>query len=112
MPINQTHTPGPWHWTDKYPINGQPALTLVHTETHLHGIISIRLEDNDHLPDVEKSDDLRLIAAAPDLVAALEDYISALEDGPENTTAVRCDELEIKAKAALAKARGESEVGK
>lgn len=72
------HTPGPWYWSSQYPIGENPTLTLVHTQTHLNGIICIRLEDNDHLPQPwAKSNDLRLIAAAPQLLEALEALLGA-----------------------------------
>lgn len=48
----------------------------------------------------------KLIAAAPDLLEALEAYVEALFDGPENLTSRRNDELEEKARNAIAKAKG------
>ena len=51
-------------------------------------------------------DDLRLIAAAPDLLAALRDMVNTLTDGPDESDIARVFNV---SRAAIAKATGEQE---
>jgi hypothetical protein len=58
------HTPGPWHWTE-WGLWGGPR-----NDTYPDGL-PLFIEVSPGSNGVESSADLRLIAAAPDLLAAL-----------------------------------------
>lgn len=107
----QQHTPGPWKVTD---MDQHPGI-----ETHDESVSIVIFGCRKGL-DANPYDDsgvrgktrkqaianAHLIAASPDLLEALEAYVEALLDGPENLTSRRNDELEEKARAAIAKAKG------
>lgn len=84
-----SHTPGPWSYEepnwDSLPYlmagNGDVVATL--------------------FSEPENSDDIPLLAAAPELYEALENLIDFLFHGKKNCQAI------LRAKAALAKARGD-----
>lgn len=80
-------SPGPWRWTnDKY-LAGEGGQLLIRASFMTNDV------------------DMLLIAAAPDLYAALDDLLD-YRGGAES--ALEDDHVVDRAKAALAKARGES----
>lgn len=111
MSTKPKYTPGPWKVTD---LDQHPGI-----ENH-DGSVSIVIFGYRKWVDANTCDDsgvrgktrkqaianAHLIAAAPDLLEALESYVEALFDGPENLTSRRNDELEEKARRAIAKAKG------
>ena len=79
------HTPGPWNVSP--PCKLSPRYSVYH---------------NGPLVYVERGEDARLIAAAPDLLAALEACLHRL-DAHDDQSAPEC----LAARAAIAKATGE-----
>lgn len=65
--MNTKHTPGPWNVSP--PCELSPRYSVYH---------------NGPLVYVERGEDARLIAAAPDLLAALQDLLSATEETYDN----------------------------
>lgn len=101
------HTPGPWVADDRhihpdkgrltYPPGIDPetdVIVLVDTDCHRDGLIN----------DTDKAN-LRLIAAAPDLLEACKDAAEAFGHGKDFTQVAIVDQLE----RAIAKAEGRSE---
>lgn len=88
-----THTPGPWEVTD-YGVEFEGA--------RFGEVAFVVSKEREQFEATEAN--ARLIAAAPDLLSALEDFISALDGG-----AVNYDYLAASARAAIAKARGETQ---
>lgn len=84
------HTPGPWF------VDGDDPEGAV-TDS---GPLLIHVVDSDH-----PAEDTRLIAAAPELLEALRDLLDVAEDALDGV-----DEWDArgKARAAIAKARGEA----
>lgn len=83
-----SHTPGPW--TLVFDVDGAPGSIWGKTTCVC-----------DLGKDVPKPEDARLIAAAPELCEALENLIEFLVHGKKNCQAI------LRAKAALARARGD-----
>jgi len=105
-----SHTPGPWTWEGDSPSDVRPHVCPHSTEWTDHGP---DLWGGDGEPVITsygydasglnvKQDDARLIAAAPDLLEALE-RIAAFE-----SEAWQGDPAAVIARAAIAKAKGES----
>lgn len=91
------HTPGPWHWADdkgyKWGRRGLEPNVMCGT---VEGLI-----------DVDAADAL-LMAASPDLLAALQRFVTACDAHlPEPTHQAFCG-LFASARAAIAKATGET----
>lgn len=91
------HTPAPWT-SDRRGTQGIANYTVIGTPANWHREIA-RVYHGDRFADGEAN--VRLIAAAPDLLEALEKVISQID--PENTT-VGLGNI-LNARAALAKAR-------
>jgi hypothetical protein len=100
------HTPGPWHYA---------GLGEVFARGERKVICNTKMAYEEHLTDGDPvacanwDANARLIAAAPDLLAALEKiaFMTNSPDSPPDPTSVWID-LHGIAKAALAKAQGES----
>ena len=95
-------TPGPWKWSNAYKASNNENLTWSLLGENGYGILSCDGESNSpqELGESGKAN-AHLIAAAPDLYKALEELVNA--DGILGRVNAR-----PKAKAALAKARGEA----
>ena len=96
------HTPGPWIY-DHAPDNQTSDDTYsIYSESHDGTLADVYpWYDADGKPTVDVTANARLIAASPDLLAALEDI---LDSGPDFE---HCAELALRARAAIAKAKGE-----
>ena len=92
------HTPGPWNYTMYKDSGWDFKLTADHGETEIVG--GCGCCDS---PWVSSEADACLIAAAPELLEALEKVVSFVDAG-EGTWTV---EEQQKARAAIAKAKGE-----
>lgn len=91
------HTPGPWRISDSSWVTNHRDI-----DAPTHGALAVvvwRMEEDERSPECEAN--AALIAAAPDLLAALEVAADALE-------MAEFFEKAAQARAALAKARGES----
>jgi hypothetical protein len=90
MSSTGTYTPGPWRMEEFR--KGSYLVTARNAGTAREGIVA------QHVPGIANA---RLIAAAPELYEALENLIDFLFHGKKNCKAI------LRAKAALAKARGD-----
>lgn len=92
----QQHTPGPWRIEDKERILSDcPEFRIMCSDGYIAGVDSTRAEN---------AANARLIAAAPELLEALEAIIASADAG----NAAILNRLLDQARAAIAKARGES----
>lgn len=109
------HTPGPWHaWGNRLVravVPGRPDCSVVVAESC--SVERPGLEDGD--AEVEEARNLRLLAAAPELLEALGDALEELEDDICAECGEQWDECECpngdwwrKARAAIRKAKGEA----
>ena len=103
-----THTPGPWSMAEEDHIRAPYP-------NHAPGISIARMTCfGAHHVHLAKEANARLISAAPDLLAALEDLLSeryALEEPEEFDAAgnwTSNSPASVKARAAIAKAKGEA----
>lgn len=111
------HTPGPWK-AYVGPISMSGGLNpffkgIVAMLRHSGDDECVAVITDQNIPAFEYEANAQLIAAAPDLLAALEDIVACIDDGS------RCDLCQMSsghtsdcpmpvAKAAIAKARGQS----
>lgn len=101
------HTPGPWHQTRKHPrqISDTRGFKIAKCLTTTKGA-------NFEMTPAEAEANARLIAAAPDMLEALEGFVEMYVDFAESGDAGFFDAEEtpqvIKARAAIAKAKGEA----
>lgn len=99
------HTPGPWKHS------WQPRLSVIHGPNGEHIADTGAWRDDEH-PEMRANGDL--LAAAPDLLEALEDALKCFQISTDyemsaaKATKFRC-EMRKKARAAIAKAKGESQ---
>lgn len=97
--MTDKYTPGPWT-AGEFQSNGMV------NQTPINPVIGVAYGDKN-----ESTANARLIAAAPDLLAALEETLQALIDmlldRDYTEESVSQDPAVIKARAAIAKARGE-----
>jgi len=93
-----SHTPGPWHWSDRYPMvsSGEKTWSLIGEDGY--GILSCDGVENSP-QGLNDEANARLIAAAPDLLEAIQGIRSFVEMFNGDLT---------KIDAAIAKATGES----
>ncbi len=91
------HTPGPWNATKFNPVTGDIDDCYLYVEPGI-AVIERKVKGRDH----HDTANARLIAAAPDLLEALSEIIN---DGGKF---VMTHELHRKARAAIARARGEA----
>ncbi|HZF98292.1 MAG TPA: hypothetical protein VEY92_08630 [Pseudoxanthomonas sp.] len=106
------HTPGPWEWVCKW---ASYSLVASNGQT----VADDGSAGNEYSPSIDPGDNgesganARLIAAAPDLLEALKEAMQSLEyvhrAHPENTGIAKRIEDINRARAAIAKATGESE---
>jgi hypothetical protein len=94
------HTPGPWHVT---PNGGEVRPEAIYAKTE-HGEI-ILATTWIGVPEPQRKANVRLIAAAPDLLAALKDCVESLARMPDHDGAYRVTCLR-QARAAISKAGG------
>ena len=126
------HTPGPWvvhgygiyakgRDFDPAPHGGKTCQECGHDEsacynTHVIGSLSVRLINDikngcwDDFDDSEKTSkaDLRLIAAAPDLLEALKSLVKSTARICDGSYGDEMDNDFLRARAAIAKAEGKS----
>lgn len=93
-------TPGPWMVTRS---DRRKTLCVISEDTWICG--ELQSDNPLAIPIVESEANARLIAAAPDLYEALNELLFEDSDKPE----VERLKTLVKARAALAKARGEAE---
>lgn len=97
----KTHSPGPW---ESRPTHFGHSITAPDMdEREMRGATRIMVAD------VAQDANARLIATAPELLAALETTVSVIEQlVPEPSALGVADVVLYQARAAIAKARGES----
>jgi hypothetical protein len=95
------HTPGPWHWSNRYKTSDNERFTWSLIGANGYGILSCDGEENSPQGLGESgATNARLIAAAPELLDAL---LRVLRDVASDGR----DGWEDQARAAVAKATGE-----
>ncbi|MGU1528618.1 hypothetical protein ACSEOK_26890 [Pseudomonas aeruginosa] len=99
----QSHTPGPWKWSESYKTeDGRETFTLV-CENYEYGILSCDgLGNSPQSLGPQGMADAKLIAAAPELLEALQDLDALRGPFPPSDDAVEA--AWRKASAAIAKA--------
>ncbi|HBN7642776.1 hypothetical protein NDR77_25795 [Pseudomonas aeruginosa] len=98
----QSHTPGPWKWSESYKTeDGRETFTLV-CENYEYGILSCDgLGNSPQSLGPQGMADAKLIVAAPELLEALEACVARITN--EVADAEFLDEVD-QARAAIAKA--------
>ena len=95
--MKPAHTPGPWHVDSKRGIAAAPDPHFWLAEVYSGGV-GVKVADANG----------RLIAAAPELLAALQDLSDAVATDRAADTIPGLYQYVIKARAAIAKAKGEA----
>jgi len=108
--MNAQHTPGPWRVESiNYDGDGGILVRCNRNNSRNHCIANVWGAKNARDPDAEGQANARLISAAPELLEALEELRSAVIDldQDEECSVTHCENLIRKARAAIAKAKGE-----
>jgi len=111
--MNTTHTPGPWKHDRMFLGNAKDRRTGFIVNGPDMEPLPIRICDircSPESPFAVSKANARLIASAPDLLAALERFLSAVSvaEELEEIQAGTFEETSEQARAAIAKAKGES----